>query len=246
MADVTPATSNLDTTEVDQGSAVSEALATKIAANINARNLGRWDIGDVKMHHSFNGATTISRGWMRCNGDVVNQTNYDAIHGSGAYAADGVASSPLLNKNIMDMNGHYAVGTNSTTQDGTAPITQVGNSGHTVNLQHSHTVNAHSHTVQAHNHQVMNFIDVNTNSQVYDSGGSAVALTFGASSGTGNSVVIGTATFHGGGTVQGDWYTNNQAAVPTANTSPGTDNQLSTTTDIQPDSNEVEFWIKVV
>lgn len=95
--------------------------------------------GSVMQFHTFNGAVDIPRGWMKLNGDVVNQTNYDAIHGAGTYTTDGIASSALLSKNLPDMDTHYATGSDTTTQDGSVAITTVGNAGNQINLQHSHT-----------------------------------------------------------------------------------------------------------
>lgn len=107
---------------------------------------GYWAPGDVKLHHSFQGAISPGQGWMKCNGQQVNQTNYDAQHGTGSWAKY-VGSSPLLNKYLPLMQGRYPVGTNLTTQDGSASLTPVGNTNHQVNLSHSHTVNSHSHSL---------------------------------------------------------------------------------------------------
>jgi microcystin-dependent protein len=52
-------------------------------------------VGSVKMHHTFNGAAPIPRGWLVCDGSIISQTNYDAIHGTGSYVSDGVVEGPL-------------------------------------------------------------------------------------------------------------------------------------------------------
>jgi hypothetical protein len=96
--------------------------------------------GSVQMFHTFNGAVAIPRGWMRMDGSVVNTTNYEAIHGAGTAATDGLSSSPLLAKNLPSMTNRYAVGSTTTTQDGSSAITAVGNSGNTVNLSHTHSM----------------------------------------------------------------------------------------------------------
>lgn len=96
-------------------------------------------IGSIGMHHTFNGAAPVERGWMICNGNIINQTNYDAIHGSGKYVDDLVASSPLLGKNLPNMTNKFAVGTSATAQTGATPITSVGLAGHTLSVpSHNH------------------------------------------------------------------------------------------------------------
>lgn len=40
------------------------------------------------------------RGWMYCDEKVINQENYDAIHGPGSYLMDQVASSPIAGKRL--------------------------------------------------------------------------------------------------------------------------------------------------
>jgi hypothetical protein len=92
------------------------------------------DIGEIKMHHTFNGAVPIGRGWMVCNGAIVNQANYDAEHGTGAYVSDNVGSSPIAGKYLPNFVDKYAVGSANTTQNGSTAITSEGNVGHL----HSH------------------------------------------------------------------------------------------------------------
>jgi hypothetical protein len=96
------------------------------------------DIGTIKMHHTFNGAAPLGRGWMICNGNVINQTNYDAIHGSGRYVRDQVASGPLAGKTLPNMVNNYPVGVAATTQTGSGTITSVGNVGHVIDISHNH------------------------------------------------------------------------------------------------------------
>jgi hypothetical protein len=114
----------------------------KIAANAVTRAkvavIDQIPAGSIMQFHTFNGAVSIPRGWMIMNGNVVNEANYNAIHGAGTYTTDGVASSALLSKNLPNMTSRYPVGVAATTQNGSVAITAVGNSGNTVNLQHSH------------------------------------------------------------------------------------------------------------
>ena len=112
------------------------------------------DLGEIKMHHTYNGAVPVGRGWMICNGDVINSTNYDAIHGAGSYSRDNVASSPIVGKHLPNMVNKFAVGSASTTQTGSSAITSEGNSGHTINLSHVHKwykSNANGNHDQSHN-----------------------------------------------------------------------------------------------
>lgn len=182
-------------------------------------------VGEVKEFHTFGGTLPIPSGYMIANGDVVNETNYDAIHGAGAYAADGVASSLLLNKNLPDMIGKYAVGAAATVQDGTSAITSVGNAGNQVNLNHTHSGPNHNHAWM-----VSQFIGNNT---TYDAAG--------------NSFDPGQYNFAGGGgstsldigkSPATTYYTNNASGT--------TGDALSTTQSIQPESIEVIKIIKVI
>lgn len=189
-------------------------------------------IGSITMFHTFNGAVSIPRGWMKCDGNTINSTNYDSLHTSGAYSDDGVGSGSLAGKKTPNLVSRYPVGVSSTTQDGSGTITAVGNTSHQVNLQHSHTVDAH-------NHQWYNGNAFNQSDTSYDSSGNSLALSSGTSVKNSSyqfiDVSVGT-----GATEQlpNDLYT--------ANDSPGTNNGLSTTQSVQPESIEVIFIIKVV
>lgn len=99
-------------------------------------------IGTILHWHTFNGALPVPAKFMIFNGNVVNKTNYDAIHGADTYERDGVANSPLLSKNLPNALSRYLTGAATTTQDGSAPITTVGNSGNQVDLQHTHSVSS--------------------------------------------------------------------------------------------------------
>jgi hypothetical protein len=189
-------------------------------------------IGTIISFHSFNGLLTLPRGFMKMNGDVVSQANYDAIHGAGAYVTDGIASSALLTRNLPNANSKYLTGSATTTQDGTVAITYVGNSGNTINIQHDHTVDSH-------NHVWWDFVS-GEDDQTYDSDGNTfeVDVDMGANGAdaadTGLRLVQKNEGVHLG--VNG--YTSNQT--------PGTDNQLSTTQSIRPHSVEVMMLIKVI
>lgn len=118
------------------GSALGSATLQFLKAYIN---LGHFKVGDVKIHHSFNGATPIGNGWMLCDGRQITQANYDTEHGAGTWATY-VGSSPILNKYLPNQANRYAIGTGNTTQDGSAALTPVGLANHTqtVSLDHYH------------------------------------------------------------------------------------------------------------
>jgi len=117
------------------------------------------EIGKVRLFHTYGSISSeanlidIPRGWMICNGDRVTEANYDAIHGSGSWAEDGVSSSALAlvdsgnGAYLPSMSNLYAVGDadNDTSQTGISAITTVGNAGSEVDISHTHTLPPHSH-----------------------------------------------------------------------------------------------------
>lgn len=113
---------------------------------------GYFVCGDVKMFHDYNGLLSPGQGWMKMNGDICNETNYDAIHGAGSWDLY-IVTSPLDGKYLPNANDKYPMGKTNTTQAGTVAITFVGNASHQINIQHSHTVNSHTHTI-AHTHSL--------------------------------------------------------------------------------------------
>lgn len=134
------------TAKLDDDAVTTAKIAANAVTQAKASILsGYLPTGSVQMFHTFNGTVSYPRGWMLCNGDIVNETNYDAIHGAGAYTADSVASSPLLSKNLPDMADKFAVGVADTTKDGSSAITSVGNTGNQVDLSHTHDT-THDHT----------------------------------------------------------------------------------------------------
>lgn len=197
--------------------------------------------GEVKMFHTFNGILSVPRGWMILNGDLVDQTNYDALHGAGSYSTDGVGSSALVNLNLPDMTGNaYATGVAATTADGSIAIPTKG--ANTINLQHSHTVDSHNH--QWHE-------DGSNINESYDSGGNLLALNssltstansggiaFGDASAANVLDSVGGSPTISGGNLDDDFFT--------SNATPGTDNQLSATQDNQPLSVEFIYIMKVI
>lgn len=113
---------------------------------------GAWVVGDTKTHHSYNGLCPPGEGWMLCNGNIVNQANYDSEHGAGHWATY-IGTSPLNGKYLPNMDSRYVCYRNATAQDGTVAITQVGNALNAINLQHTHVTPSHTHGF-AHDHGI--------------------------------------------------------------------------------------------
>lgn len=128
---------------------VPRVLATGVPTN-SAGNLGTaslswtrlyaeadFSVGDLKLHHSYNGAAIAGDGWMLCDGRQVNQSNYDAEHGAGTWNSY-IGSSSLQDKFLPSFPGRYMAGVAVTTQDGTLPINGIGNPLHAANFTHVH------------------------------------------------------------------------------------------------------------
>lgn len=98
---------------------------------------GEWQTGDIKVHHSFNDEAEPGEGWMLCDGRVINQANYDTEHGAGAWAAY-VGTSPLDGKYLPNFTNRYPIGADTTTQTGASAITPVGNASNQADLSHTH------------------------------------------------------------------------------------------------------------
>lgn len=99
---------------------------------------GYWSLGDIKMHHSYNATVPIGEGWMLCDGRQVTQAAYDTEHGAGHWATF-VGSSGLLNKFLPDFTSRYPTGAATTTETGAGAIASVGRAGNLVSLTHNHT-----------------------------------------------------------------------------------------------------------
>lgn len=185
--------------------------------------------GDLKFFHDFDGLLTPGQGWMKCNGDIVNETNYDAIHGAGSWAAY-IGSSPLNGKNLPDCNDKYLVGSDTTTQDGASPITTVGNASHSI------TTSNHTHTTPNHNHGW--FVPNVTAGKSYNSSGALTNLVPGSvSSGplyTGATLAIGLS-----GSPTSEIFTSNDNGGNTGSNG-------GETIDAQPESHLAQVWIRII
>ncbi len=175
--------------ELDQVPRNSSGVATDIAGGLGQSALrflkafiasGYWVAGDMKIHHSYNGAAPPGEGWMLCDGRIISQANYDTEHGSGHWTTF-IGSSPLNTLYLPDFtNNSYPTGAATTPQTGTTTISRIGNNSNVTNLSHSHTV-AHSHSLSAHTHAAS--AHAGTSIQGYNAGnlGAGYATTDGPS-----------------------------------------------------------------
>lgn len=183
---------------------------------------GYFVCGDVKMFHDYNGLLSPGQGWMKMNGDICNETNYDAIHGAGSWDLY-IITSPLDGKYLPNANSKYPIGKTDTSQAGTVAITFVGNASHQVSLAHTHTGPAHRHEWYRYAAPGQGYsFDVNGNQ------------TAGNTSGLSGIQTNGDVPGH-----QGSFYT---ADAGTGNTGSGG----SATQNIQPESLELEFWMRII
>lgn len=226
--------SSVTTAKINDAAITTAKIADlAVTSDKLAANIGSF-VGEIKSMHTFNGTISIPRGWMILNGDIVNSTNYDAIHGAGAYTADGVSGSAIDGKNLPNLVDKYEVGASATTQDGTSAITAVGNTDHEIDIQHSHVVSAHNHQMYDYNDSAGS----TASDKVYDNAGNS---DFPSTSSTG----LNFATVYHDPDVSG--LSGIAEDIYTANYGPeDTSNGLSTTQSIQPESIEVIKIMKVI
>lgn len=214
----------------------TSGVATTIAGSLGSSTYywlkafiksGYWSVGDIKMHHSYNGAAGPGHGWMLCDGDVINETNYDAEHGAGTWDTY-VGSSPLDGKYLPNMTGRYPVGAATTTQNGSVAITGVGNTSHQVNLQHTHTI-------ANHNHQWLENDPGGGGFWTFGSDGLAEQIS---TTGSGARTILYDTNASSETSWDEDAYTNNTSLTPA--------NSLSTTQSIQPESIEVQYYMRII
>lgn len=191
----------------------------------------------------YNGAVTPGQGWMKCNGDIINETNYNAIHGAGAWA-EYIASSPLDGKHTPSMNNKFLIGADSTSQDGSSALTYVGNANHVFDNRHNHPFN-HYHswyvaTTTGQADRAFSPVD-----------GTSFGIALGASkTGAHAHLVASTSTTDNGpspvGGSTGNLNTGGASRYDVAPDTTATDNAQSLTQDIKPHSFEVEYWMRII
>lgn len=190
---------------------------------------GYFFAGMIMPVHTYNGAITPGHGWMKCDGRVINESNYNTEHGAGTWATF-VVSSLLDGKYLPDLTGDkYLTGVSSTTQTGSSSITEVGVSGHQINL-------AHSHTVASHIHKWFGYNQSNQNSKTYNGSGTLIDLPSDSKDASASKLVVDV-SFSSSTGLQ-DSYTSPSA--------PSSDSQLSSTQSIRPRSVEVVFYMRII
>jgi hypothetical protein len=100
--------------------------------------------GMIMPVHTYNGAVSPGHGWMKCDGRIINETNYNTEHGAGSWASY-IGSTALDGKYLPNLAAKYLTFAATTTQTGASPLTFIGNANNQINIQHSHTVASHSH-----------------------------------------------------------------------------------------------------
>lgn len=216
----------------------SSGIVTDLAGQLGTDTLqwlrvrissGHWSAGDIKVIHPLNGEIAPGQGWMLCDGRTIGQSAYDTEHGSGAWATY-VGSSLLNGKKLPTMTSRYTIGKATTPQDGSAPITSVGNAGNLLTLvggiDHSHFV-ATDHGAAA--------TDTTSNSTTDD----AVNMNNGGTAKDGSHYTIGvSANSQRMGLPGADIGIGSGPAVTAGDT--------EWTGDIKPDSIEVCFYMRII
>lgn len=98
---------------------------------------GHWAAGDVQIIHPYDGDVLPGQGWMKMDGRLINETNYDIEHGAGSWDIY-VVSSLLDGKYLPSMTNKYGIGKATTPQTGAGAFTSVGNTAHQISINHSH------------------------------------------------------------------------------------------------------------
>ncbi len=214
---------------------------------------------EVVNNESTTWTTTVSDIGTIPVGTIISFYDFNATVGfdtnvykycDGATISD--AASPLDGLTLPDLSNRYMVGFG--TEGGgdidtaTWASTPVGNASHQVDLQHSHTVASHTHTL-SHTHSLQSHTHyVSGNTVGVPQGGSA---RFQTDTG-GYHFALGTGSYqgdhtHGVGITSNSPSTNTSggaSSTTTSSSSPATNNQLSTTQDVQPRSIRVRFLIR--
>jgi hypothetical protein len=223
----------------DGGDVGTTALPFKRAA-ITA---GYFFAGQIISMHTYNGLLSPGHGWMKMDGRIINEANYNTEHGAGSWATY-VISSALNGKYLPDTTSRlFLSGRSTTTEDGSVAIATEGNSFNQIDLQHSHTISNHTHTIPDHNHQWYDNTGTGaTPDNTYNSGGGSTNITLNSKTG-GNHVVMSNSA----GNAPADSYTDTHVFGTTGagGTSP-TANALTTNQDIQPYSIAVIYYMRII
>lgn len=215
----------------------SSGVATTLSGSLGTSSIewlkafiasGYWNAGDIKPHHSYNGTVGPGHGWMLCDGRQITEAAYNTEHGASSWATY-VVSSSLTNLYLPNLTDKFLMGAATTTETGVGAITPAGNTGNQVDISHTHAGGSH-------NHKYWDFVNAGSNSQTYNSGGSAV--DFPNTSYDANKHVISMTDFAGVTTGLSDSWTANNSAT--------TGSGGSATQDITPESIEVQFYMRII
>lgn len=262
LDDISGSVADMQTT-VDPGEVGSESLATDLAGELHRLRFmikeitgkDEWyespsaslvnvcPVGTIIPFYDFNATVTFDNTiWAYCDGSVINN-----------------AGSPLNGLTLPDLSNRYLVGYGTEAggdiDTATWNATAVGNAGHTINVQHTHTDSGHTHSITSHTHgpgtlqfKVSDWDGSTVN--FYDSGGTQIPVfteTVDTSAGAGT---ITGALLPASGV--GDGYTKNGTGVTsgtsgnTGSTAVSLSNSLSTTQSIQPRSIRCRYIIRYI
>lgn len=208
----------------DDGGNLGTSSVQWKSANIRT---GYWEAGDIKCHHTYNGLLTVGQGWMQMDGRIVNETNYNTEHSAGDWDTY-IVSSLIDGRFLPQMTNRYIIAESVTTQDGTSAFVADGNANHLINLQHTHPINA-----------IQWFIDNPTVDQSFDVSGNVITL--GADTTTVKTGIAfrndcSASGIGQDGCLNDNLYTNNT----------NTQNALSTTQNIKPDSIQFICYMRII
>lgn len=227
----------------------SEQAQYADTATVAMNVLGGAPVGTVQMFWDAGGMLPIPEGWQILDGSIVN----DPL-------------SALFGMPLPDMTNRYAVGTVGNTD--TIPT---GNTNHSINLSHSHTVNSHNHSVSSHSHSMSHTHTSGSYSALFgwdnqgDVGVRKGSFSTYAAWGVSFNDALNTEGNLSFGNVGTSEFTTNTASVDvagssgsssssftgtggggnTGSASPGTSGSLSSTQSIQPESIGFIYIIKV-
>lgn len=212
--------------EADAGSLGTDSLKF-LKAFIES---GYWSPGDIKPHYSYLGAVGSGQGWMKCDGRIINETNYDAEFSSGDWAKY-VGTSPLDGKYLPNLATRFLKGTNLTTQNGSSPITPEGNNDSKIDLAHTHSVPGL---------QMTQYSSIQHQNYGYNSSGSLVigADTTATADGIMMGFDIGTPAPNATGIPNQSLYTLGGTTGPASN--------AVSLQSIEPENIAVEFYMRVI
>jgi hypothetical protein len=215
------------TAQTDVNSPINEALMEGLRQRSTLT-----PIGGIIPWFDYAGLIATPEGFMVCNGQIINSTNYDAESGrSAGNWTSQIGTCVLDGKYTPDMTGDtYLCGTSSALSNGNSAFAKVGNStSNQINIEHNH---------KWYNYTAGNDIV----DDIYNSSGSATDVT----KITRQTSPSGTRAAGGIGVHRIDTYNSAQTTDDILATDAYTTKTLSTTQSIQPTSNRCKFLIRII